>query len=373
MKNKKKIEVITLHRIVNYGSVLQAYATQKVLENKDCEVEFVDYYPERMHLFGMLKRIKEKSPKFEKSFILRTIARIVMFPSYIKRFYVFKKFIKTRLNLSKNVYKTEIQLKENPPIADYYCTGSDQVWNTGWNEKIDYPFFLDFAPEGKIRFSYAASFGKGKLEDWEKAETKKLLEKYSALSMREQSGVEIVNDLGIQNSINVLDPTLLLNNEDWSKVASNKYENDKYILVYNLNRNKNIDKYVENLSKEKKLKVYYISYCLHEFYKKGKMKCNVKVEDFLSLIKNAQYVVTDSFHATAFSINFNTQFMIVFPEKYSTRVENILKITGLESRIVKDCDDVSLADIKINFEKANGILEDERNKANEFIESVIKI
>ena len=99
---------------------------------------------------------------------------------------------------------------------------------------------------------------------------------------------------------------------------------------------------------------------------------DVKVEDFLSLIKNATYVVTDSFHATAFSINFNTQFMIVFPEKYSTRVKSILEITNLQSRIVDDYNDVSLANYEINFEEANRILKMERTRANEYFENVLK-
>ena len=139
-----------------------------------------------------------------------------------------------------------------------------------------------------------------------------------------------------------------------------------------MNRNKKIDAYVEKLAKEKNLDIYYVSYALHEFYKKGKMKCNVKVEDFLSLIKNATYVVTDSFHATAFSINFNTQFMIVFPEKYSTRVKSILEITNLQSRIVDDYNDVSLANYEVDFDDANRILKMERTRANKYLENVLK-
>ena len=370
--DKKKVEVITLHRIVNYGSVLQAYATQYIMEKLGYEVEFVDYYPERMHMLGMLKRIKNKSERLKKNLLFRTLARIVMFPSYIKRFHVFKKFIKKNLNLSPKVYYTYEELKENPPKADYYCTGSDQVWNSGWNEKIDKAFFFDFVPEDKICFSYAASFGKSKLEEWEKDETKQLLLKYKYLSMREKSGVDILKDLGIENGINVLDPTLLLNKEEWSKLTSDKYKNEKYIFVYNLNRNKKIDKYVEKLANEKNLKIFYVSYSLHEFYKKGNMKCNVRIEDFLALIKNAEYVVTDSFHATAFSINFNTQFMIVFPEKYSTRVKSILEITGLESRIVNDCNDISLCNKKIDFTNANSILNQERNIANNYIKKILE-
>lgn len=361
-----KIDIITLHRVVNYGSVLQTYALQEVLKSKGNEVEIIDYYPSRLHILGMTQRIKDKSEKLRKNILWRNICRIIMFPSYIMRFCVFKSFLKKYINLTPKTYYTDKELYENIPEADMYCTGSDQVWNSGWNEKIEKPFFLDFVPENKIRFSYAASFGKAKLEEWEKEETKSMLQKYRDISMRELSGVNILEDLGL-TGINVLDPTLLLNKEKWMKIASNKYRNKKYILVYNLNRNKKIDKYVEKLAEEKKLEIYYISYALHEFIKKGKMKCNVCVEDFLALIANAQYVVTDSFHATAFSINFNTQFMIVFPEKYSTRVESILKVTGLESRIVKDYLDISLADEKIDFSNANKKLEEQRKIANDYI------
>ena len=368
---KRKIDIITLHRIVNYGSVLQAYATQYVFRKKGLEVEFIDYYPERMHLKGMLKRIKNKNEKFKKNILLRNLARLIMIPSYLKRFYVFKKFINKNLKMTSCVYRTEKEVIENPPVADFYCTGSDQVWNSEWNERIDRPFFLDFDTNGKKCFAYAASFGKGKLDDWEKDETKRLLKKYSEISMRELSGVEILKDLGLNGAINLIDPTLLLNDEQWSELTSDKYEKEEYIFVYNLNRNKKIDEYAERISKSKNLPIYYVSYAYHEFYKNGKMKCNVKVEDFLSLIKNAKYVITDSFHATAFSINFNTQFMIVFPEKYSTRVKSILEITGLESRIVTDCTDISLSNDMIDFSEANIKINEQRNMANEFIDKVI--
>ena len=189
--------------------------------------------------------------------------------------------------------------------------------------------------------------------------------------MREKSGVEILNDLGIKDGINVLDPTLLLNKNEWLKITSNKYVGKKYVLMYNLNRNKKIDKYVEKLAREKNLEIYYISYQLHEFYKKGKMKCNVKVEDFLSLIANASYIVTDSFHATAFSINFNRPFMIVFPEKFSTRLVSILEITDLKNRIVEDYNDIKLANQKIDFTNANHVLDEERKKADEYLYKVL--
>lgn len=363
----KKISVITLHRIVNYGSVLQAYATQYIMKKLGNDVEIIDYYPERMHMLGMLKRIKNKSKKLQKSLILRTIARIIILPSYIKRFYVFKKFIKKHLNMTEKTYLNNEQLKENPPIADMYCTGSDQVWNTGWNEKIDYPFFLEFAPDGKKCFSYAASFGKSELEEWEKEETKQLLSKYSNLSMRENSGVKILEDLGINNGLQVLDPTLLLTKSEWEPLISKKYEKKDYIFMYNINRNAKLDEYAKKLSKEKNLPVITVSYQYHDILKFGKVKVNPKVEDFLSLISNAKYVLTDSFHCTAYSINFNKNVMVAYPEKYSTRLASIVELTGLTNKVIDDYNDLEICERYTDFENANKILQEQREIAFKYL------
>ena len=367
----KKVELITLQRVPNYGSFLQAYATQEVIKRLGYEVETINYFPERMRIKGMLKNIKNKNSILKKSLVIRTAVRIILIPSYIKRFNSFNRFIFQNIRMTSKIYHTNEELKEDIPIADIYVTGSDQVWNSGWNGGIDKALFLDFTKDNAKCISYAASFGKKELEEWEKDETRKLLKKYEKLSTRETTGVDILADLGIE-STNVLDPTLLLNSDEWKNVASNKYNGKKYILVYNLNRNRKIDEYAKKISKEKKIPVYYITYSLHEFYKYGKMKCCIKAEDFLSLLANATYVITDSFHATAYSINFNRDFMIVFPEKYSTRVESILKITGLENRIVRNINDISLADKKIDFERSNDILEIERKKSIEWLkESLI--
>lgn len=369
---KKKVEVITLHRIVNYGSVLQAYATQESIIKLGYDVEFIDYYPERMHILGMLKRIKNKGEMFQKSFFIRNITRIIIFPSYLIRFNTFKKFIKKNLNLSESVYYTYKDLLENFPEADIYCTGSDQVWNSEWNEKIDNSFFLDFDVKDKKKIAYAASFGKNELKIDELEETKKLLSRYDNISLREVSGVEILKKMGISNSVNVLDPTLLLTGDEWRKISSQRYDNEEYILVYNLNRNKKIDKYAENLSKKTGLKIRFLSYQLHEFYKKGIISCNKKVEDFLSLIDNAKYVITDSFHAMAFSLNFNKEFVIVYPDKYSTRLQSILKLLDLEERVAENEEDLKIIKKQINYRIVNEKLNKERKKSIEWLKNALE-
>lgn len=367
-----KIKLITLHRVVNYGSVLQAYATQKVLQDTGHKVEVIDYYPERLHMLGMLKRIKDKGEKFRKSFVIRNAARLIILPSYLKRFPVFFSFIKKELNLSSTIYVNEDEFDNYIDDADVYLTGSDQVWNCGWNEKIDHPYYLSFVPDSKKKVAYAASFGKSKLDEWEIDETKKLLQRYYAISLREKSGVDIVSDLGIGGATHVVDPTLLLNGNEWRSISSGKFKNEKYILIYNLNRNKKIDNYAKNLSEKTGLKIKYLSYQFHEFYKTGKMYCNPKVEDFLALIDNAEFVITDSFHATAFSLNFNTQFIIVYPGKYSTRLQSVLELTGLTDRVAKSENDMSVSERKIDFSRVNCIINGERMKSKNWLKNVLE-
>lgn len=370
--SRKKVDVITLHRTVNYGSVLQAYATQFILEKLGYSVEFIDYYPERLHMLGMLKRIKNKNKHFKKNVILRNIARIIILPSYFKRFYIFKRFVKRQLHITDRVYKTEEELEKDIPKADVYCTGSDQVWNVGWNEKIDYPFFLKFVPKEKKCIAYSASFGKSKLEEWEKNETRELLKKYSHLAMREKSGVEILKDLGINDGVHVLDPTLLLDERDWKALISDKYKNKKYIFMYNINHNKKLDEYAIKFAKSKNLPLVYVSYNYHDCFKKGHLICNPKVEDFLSLIANAEYVLTDSFHCTAFSINFNKQLLVAYPEKFSTRLASIVELTGLTNRVIDDYNNLQICDRKIDYKYANKVLGQERKKSIEYLRDAIE-
>ena len=203
---------------------------------------------------------------------------------------VFDDFLKRNLKLTKKSYRTYEDFEKEIPEADIYCTGSDQVWNSYWNEGIDYSLFLKFVPKDKFKFSYAASFGKSKLEEEEKEETKELLEAYDYISVRENAGVKILEDLGFENCPQVLDPTLLLTDNEWNEYVDDKYKNKKYILTYNLHHDKKIDEYAKELSKKYNLPVYNISYNWHDIYRSGHLVWCPTVENYLGLIKYAQYV-----------------------------------------------------------------------------------
>ena len=223
--------------------------------------------------------------------------------------------------------------------------------------------FLSFAPNKSPKIAYAASFGKETLDEWEIKETKKLLDRYKMISVRELSGINILNELNIHNCECVLDPTLLLTGKEWHELSSKRFSKEKYILVYNLNRKAKIHNYARNLSKKTGLRIKYITYQLHECFKKGKMYCNTSVENYLSLIENAQYIVTDSFHGVAFSINFNKEFMVLYPNKFSSRLKSILKVTNVENTVAKDENDIERLLKKIDYKRVNDIIKKERDKS----------
>ena len=148
-----KIDIITLHRAQNYGSVLQAFALQKQIEKLGHQAYILDYYPERYTNKGLLKRLKNKSSRFNNPLVL-LIAKLLIYPSYLKKGIQFNKFMHY-LNLEKPSFATNEEGMGRFTEADAYCAGSDQIWNSHWNEGVEKALFLDFVPKGKLCLSYA--------------------------------------------------------------------------------------------------------------------------------------------------------------------------------------------------------------------------
>lgn len=361
--------LLTLHRSANYGSVLQALATQIVLERMGCRVVVVDYYPPRNSVSDMLRGLKHKKPLFEKNPIALFAARAILLPSYLKRRRNFDRFIRANLKMSERTYRSNDDLSKGVPCADLYVTGSDQVWNSEWNGGIDEALFLAFTPNAAHRISFSASFGKERLEDKERARTRELLSRYDCIAVREDSGVRIVESLGLE-AAQTLDPTLLMSGGEWALWCSGKRPNAEYILMYNINHNAPLDRFVDRLSRKTGLPVYYISYQLHDCFKRGRMRCCVPVGDFLSLIRNARYVVCDSFHCAAFSVNFNREFAIVMPKRFGTRLESFMRVVGLEDRIVSE-ESVDIFDKGIDWSDVNELLDAERARSLEVLAEMI--
>lgn len=364
-----KINIITLHRAENYGSVLQTFALQYKIEELGHEVKILDYHPERYTNKGLLKRLKYKSPRFKNPLFLLA-AKTLIYPSYLRKNKIFSNFINKYLNLSTNSFATNEEAKGQFEEADIYCTGSDQVWNSHWNEGIEKALFLDFVPKNKLIFSYASSIGLSKLPEYEKDLTRQLLDKYEFISVRENTGVEIIKELGRKDVVQSLDPTLLMTKEEWEKYADNAYKNKKYILTYNLHHDPEIDKYAQALSRKYHLPVYNISYNWHDIIRKGKLQWCPSVEGFLGLIKYAQFVIADSFHATVFSIIFERSFVTITPEIASSRITSLLDMLHLSERNIPRYTDITLIETPIDYGKVKQLIDIEREKSMNYLVKV---
>lgn len=363
-----KIDIITLHRAQNYGSVLQAFALQKQIEKLGHQAYILDYYPERYTNKGLLKRLKNKSSRFNNPLVL-LIAKLLIYPSYLKKGIQFNKFMHY-LNLEKPSFATNEEGMGRFTDADAYCAGSDQIWNSHWNEGVEKVLFLDFVPKGKLCLSYAASIGLSNIPANEIDETKLLLEKFEFLSLREDKGVELVRELGRTDAVQCLDPTLLMSKEEWSQYADDSYKGKEYVLTYNLHHDPEIDKCAKAIASKYHLQIRNISYNWHDIIRHGHLDWCPTVEGFLGLIKNAKYVVADSFHATAFSIIFEKPFVVITPEVASSRLSSLLKMLGLDDHNINKFTSLKVIEQPIDYIRVKSIIVTKQRESISFLNKV---
>lgn len=352
-----KIAVITMHAVKNYGSALQTYATEQVLKKLGYDVEIIDYIRKKNIDSNLINVWTAKEQGIRKA-----AKKIVLYPTIKKWIKVWKSYLKTHIKLSDVTYTDLKDFSSNPVHADIMCTGSDQVWNSGWNDGVEYPFYLSFVNDETPKLSFSASFGKEELEESEVELVKPLLERYDFITVREKSALAILNRMGIENAAFTLDPTLFLTQKQWKEHMSKKRLNKPYVLVYQLNRSKKFDAWASRFAKSKGLGLIRLCLRYDQIILPGKKVFIPEIREFLSLIHNAEYVITDSFHATAFSINFNKQFFSVLPEMYNCRLKNFLSLFDLEKRIVNDYSGFESAGT-INYALINTILDIERKKS----------
>lgn len=359
-----KIHIITLQAVQNYGSVLQALATQEKLKQHGCEVTIINYVRENVRTENLLRTWSKGNP----------IKALVMLPTVCRWKHVFGDFCKNNLNLTKEIYTTEEDFQHYPiDNAEIYCTGSDQVWNSKWNRGIIPPLYLSFVPNDKFKFSFAASFGQEKLEEQEVKDTLQYIKEYNFISVREDTAKDIIEQqYGYPKVTHIVDPTLSMPPEFWRKYETLRKIKDDYILIYNLNRSREFDDYAKKLSKRTGLKLVRLCTRYDQIYRVGKSMLVPKVFDFISLIDHAKYVLTDSFHATAFSMNMNTEPICIYPSEFAGRLADFLQLTESQHRHVNGYDDFDVINRPVNFENVNRILNVEREKVDDYLNEVLQ-
>lgn len=365
-----KVAVITRHAITNYGSLLQAFATQQVIENLGHECEIIDYIRDDESYTQHEKTLLARKTEWNRNPIKKAIYLALRQPESIASGRRFKAEQSKYLHLTGK-YTSPEQLLKDKPIADVYMTGSDQVWGPVENGTYDSSYCLSFTDEADKKIAYAASFGRTEMTEDNETFFKKWLSQYRHIGVREDSAVSILSRMGI-DSVQVLDPTLLLDSAFWSKIARPIREK-KYILVYQLHNDKRVGIYATQVAKSFGLPLIRVSTSFHQISREGKFIWCPDVGEFLSYIKNAECMITDSFHGTAFAINFNTPFVEVLPNnRTGTRNMSILKLTGLSDRILTDDEDMTLAKEEIDYSSANQIIGQKRKESLNVLKNMIE-
>lgn len=356
-----KLGIITYHRAHNYGAVLQAYALKTYLQSQSDEVEILDYFPDYHEEHYKLWSWK----LFWKRGIKNKIRSLITYP-FIK---VKKQKRRLKfLNFIENYIKpVMIPSKENP--LDMVIYGSDQIWR---DQSVLTPLFKGFndvyfgnelIPAHK-RISYAASMGNLVQTPEVKTYLKEALQRFDAISVREADLQVLIQPLTNKNVELVLDPVFLLSKKEWGSIAAPPLVREKYLLYYALQHNPELDQIVEQLGREKNLRVIRITGGIQR-KENADVFSTIGPLEFFSLIQNADFVVSSSFHGVAFSIVLEKQF-IAHLVKNSGRVETLLNNLGLQNRFIKNNEDI--AHLKeIDYEEVSVKLTELKNHSTQYL------
>lgn len=353
-----KIGIVTFHNGSNYGAALQAYALQEKVRELYENVYIINY---------------------KNRFIMKGLDKIRWGMSLHNIYYTFVDMFNYRNNAKKisrfldffNRYYTLTELLDGQELKtknwnwDLCISGSDQIWNPLLNQGLDDIYFGCFSGV-KRKISYASSTGAYQFDNlkWNE-EFKNYLASYEKISVRENAG-RIKEKTGLDVT-EVLDPTLLLSREDWKERFHLQSTNDRYVLVYAMNNIDAIIAYACEIARQLKMNVWVIG---NYFRHRKNVRCisDAGPIEFVDLFFNASYVVTNSFHGTAFSLNFKKQFSSVYNQKSPERAKQLLERCGLKNRLIRDLSDNTVYHITDQeFEESQKWLMERRLDAEEFL------
>lgn len=358
-----------MHCPLNYGAILQTYGLKTYLENIGFKVNVIDYRPD--YIINDQSLMYVGGEKYKKNLLTKWIYRIIKAPSKINRKRYFKTFAKRELNLTSE-YKTYEEICNAQLEADFFFCGSDQIWNIVSGAHKDPSYFLEFVSNKNKRIAYAAS-GNLPLNDEITKITLPMINNIGHISMREDSTILSIQPYITKPIVHVCDPVFLLDSKKWRnlyKQHSKFTAKEKYILVYPMgNGGESTIEKAYHMAKSLNLPLYMISASKRKDQRVHK-QFNIDPYTFLSLIDNANCLITNSFHGTSFSIIFEKNFWTCVAEGSNQRITSLLNISGLENRQL-------IGDIKpnitdnIDFASAKIKLSDYINNSKDFINKSI--
>lgn len=372
----KTIGIITYHHYYNYGTMLQALALQEKVEQLGYQAELIDFKQDNsLSRYEMLKLRIKRMPVYIKE--RKKYRALADSREKIKeKNELFEQFYKTYLHVGKKKYTTTQQLMENPPVYDGYVVGSDQTWNPFVANSPE-AFFLPFVENKSKKGSYGPSLAVKSLSDEKEKEYRKKLSNFSFLSCREQDGAQLLSRITQKEVKCVLDPTLLLSAKEWGKYCEFEIPKEPYILVYFLGEKSEHRRAVEKIQKLTNWKIISLPAAYLEMENNDYKKVWGDPKEFLSLIRGAALICTDSFHGTMFSINFQRNFFSFCKSSDSeessenSRLYSALNIFGLSNRIIHNMDNLTAEDISIDYKNVIPILEEQRRDSIEYLENML--
>ena len=371
----KSIGIITIHKINNYGSVLQAYALQKVCEDLGYKVEIIDYdFPNNFHQNNKYSTASDTQPN-EPKWIKALFAKAL-----VRQHKGIRLFIDKYQNLSSNKYHKVEDFTANPPAYDVYITGSDQLWSPR-HCNGDPAFMLYFAPDNALKISYAASIGSNAIPEELKNAYIGLLSRYKHISVRENTGADVIRSLINKETTVVLDPTLLLNKAEWNKIATPKrLVKKKYILCYFLNYTFNafpyVDELARNMQKQTGYEIVRVARPPHKLsFINTTYQIGASPEEFLALVRDAEIVLTTSFHGTAFAVNYGKSVFTVVQDRNASdsRQVSLMHNLGLDKQVLSIKDKFPTAsDANYNVDNEQTVLNRLRLDSKLYLEKALK-
>jgi len=320
-----KICTITCQNADNHGARLQCFALVWWLKKQGHDVKVIDYQPDYMRgpkLWYSPQTIKD---------LIKLFVQIPYRWRTVKRHEVFDGFSKNYIPLTRTYYSID-ELRKDPPEADIYIAGSDQIWNTTFRNGTDPGYYLDFGPKSVRRESFAASFAITEIEEEKREWVKENLKRFDKITVREQSALKILNDLGLEGFLHE-DPVFLLTATEWDEALSLNsrhatFCSEKYVLVYDFYLGDDIRIEAQRIAREKGYKIYAV--CHEELAYADKNFVYASPVDFVNLIKHASYVVSNSFHGTVFAMIYNIPFKVVDrPDGLNVRMHDLLERKGI--------------------------------------------
>lgn len=358
-----KIGLITITDRENYGNRLQNYAVEKNLIDLGCVVQTIRKGVYRTTYWEKLKFFIKKCFK-------------IKYTRYLKRVNRFNKFNKKYIHFSDEyVLSDEIDYNLSEKYDAFIC-GSDQIWNSefAFNSDVEYLSFVT----GKKKIALAASFGVEEITGEEKEHIRYLLDKFDAISVREDSGKKIVEENSSKEAIVLSDPTITLSATEWSTIENKPkgFAKDKFILcyilgVYDISMQENIRTY----AKKNEMNVVFLEHDYYKYKITTEEEFSYGPQEFLWLIKHAEKVITDSFHAVVFSLIFEKKFLIIpggeAQKKMGGRFEQLAQTYGIKNIYVKDdnYDGESLYD----KEYVRNKMEEQRKIFKEYLKKALEI